>query len=380
MALVTRKKKQEPMIKTTEPEVKENIGKKKTSESVATKMQQSKVAEIREKVEELRIELKSISFAKASSKFDKEDLLTYEKRIERLCSTLDKVSVLDLDTRKMDENMLYLAQHLQDNIEKGNIETTKRMMDALYYGVMIGHEPIKSTEKRKEEKIIATRTDRYNKFRDIVNLSEQIDEAMRDMGKKGKEFDKLKNEFDEKFGILEKKIKANQKAVEELDRYGASDRDTISDEAYDLWVDMQEANAIKNNTKELRNLMVQSREFIINIENEIRQLEITLSSVVLENDEELTENLERYRKDYIQQQREMQEAIERSRESSRQFIASMEELFSARVMAPKIIQGMREWKKLEQQVENERAAAAANQRILEEQQLEEEQEQQQVVW
>lgn len=381
MALVKKKKKQD------EFEVKETLGQKlgvekKPSENVIASLQQKKTSAIREKVEELRSELLGVSFAKASPKFEKTDLEKYENRIKKLCDTLDKVSVLDLDTREIDEDMLYLAQHLQDNLEKGHIETTKRMMDTLYYGVMIGHEAIKSSDKNKQSKIIESRTDRYNKFRDIVKISEQIDEAMRDMTKKGKEFDKLKKEFDEKYTKLEKKIKENQSAVEELNRFGADDRDKLSDKAYDLWVDQQDVVAIRNNTKELRNLMVQSREFIINQENEIRQLEITLNSVVLEEDQELTENLERYREEYVKQQREMQEAIERSRESARRFLASIEELFSARVMAPKIIKGMRDWNALEKQISNERAAAAANQRHLEEQELEEqlEEESQMITW
>ena len=73
----------------------------------------------------------------------------YKMVLQNLADRLDRAPVSLLDTRKMDEQMIWLVEHLEEAFKNGSPDTAQRIQTALIYGVGKGHEQIPSSDEKK---------------------------------------------------------------------------------------------------------------------------------------------------------------------------------------------------------------------------------------
>ena len=331
--------------------VKEAFGKQDPIEMTQTE-EKKKAAQIREASENLRNKLAAVRFVDPTGKISKEDLTTYQHMISIVMYNLESAGASLLDTRRMDREMLGLADYLNSAIHSGKAATVKYIVQALMYGVGKGHKALLVDEVPKTKEILIEREKRLEKYKTIVGLSQQIDDLQQSIDNQQKKAEEKSEEFKEKQRKLEDELDENPHLEEQLEEYGG-DSPKLSPQAAILATKMKNVTSLFDHIQALKKQIALDYGQIVSLEQTISNEELGLSELSKALSQEIkdlyTLHEEEYRQHLVEQKKDLKEL----EDLSHRFSDAVAEIFDSSEMKEYIIDAQMGYERVLQELDEE---------------------------
>lgn len=101
------------------------------------------------------------------------DLSAFDRDLKLIKAVIGKQTASQLvlaESEDIDAELLYFAEHLQEELVCGNIDAANTYINAIKYGIAKGHEPIKESDLRHKDTILKTRLDVIKHYKLIADL------------------------------------------------------------------------------------------------------------------------------------------------------------------------------------------------------------------
>lgn len=331
--------------------VKEAFGKQDPEEMTQTE-EKKKAAQIREASENLRNKLAAVRFVDPTQKISQEDLTTYQHMINIVMYNLDSAGATLLDTRRMDKEMLGLADYLNSAIHSGKAATVKYIVQALMYGVGKGHKALLVDEVPKTNEILKEREKRLEKYKTIVSLSQQIDDLQQSIEKQEDQTKAKSAEFKDKQKELEDELDENPHLAEQLEEYGG-DSDKLSPQAAILATKMKNVTNLYEYIQSLKRQIALDHGQIVSLQQTISNEELGLAELSKALSQEIkdlyTLHEEEYRQHLVEQKKDLKEL----EDLSHRFSDAVAEIFDSSEMKEYIIGAQMGYEKVLQELDEE---------------------------
>ena len=337
--------------------------------------QKSRAAEIRGKTENLLTAMKKINLYDPTGRISKDETEKYKMVLQNLADRLDRAPVSLLDTRKMDEQMIWLVEHLEEAFKNGSPDTAQRIQTALIYGVGKGHEQIPSSDEKKIPDILRDRENRLGQYITIVEYSQKIDERRRSIEIQQKKYDQASGQFKESYARVKQEMKENPHLVEMIDQYGEKVKD-INIDAFHLAVKYRGVAKIYKDMEMLEGQMALNGATIYSCSQNIRSEENGLTELATAVTQEMQDQVIRHEAEFRNRLVELQQQITQLDELSERFEDTIKEVFASPVMGDYIVKSAIEFENMEKAIEKEKAGKARGRELQLQQELEEETENQ----
>lgn len=337
--------------------------------------QKSRAAEIRGKTENLLTAMKKINLYDPTGRISRDETEKYKMVLQNLADRLDRAPVSLLDTRKMDEQMIWLVEHLEEAFKNGSPDTAQRIQTALIYGVGKGHEQIPSSDGKKIPDILRDRENRLGQYITIVEYSQKIDERRRSIEIQQKKYDQASGQFKESYARVKQEMKENPHLVEMIDQYGEKVKD-INIDAFHLAVKYREVAKIYKDMEMLKGQMALNETTINSCSQIIRSEENALTELATAVTQEMQDQVIRHEAEFRNRLVELQQQITQLDELSERFEDTIKEVFASPVMGDYIVKSAIEFENMEKAIEKEKAGKARGRELQLQQKLEEEAENQ----
>lgn len=219
-----------------------------------------KVSQTRSRMVELESAMKSIKFEDIRRKVPEDKISTadfarYQRNFDimlRKLSMQSSTELVQMNTDTIDEKMLYFVEHFDKALREGNKNTADTFMKGLQYGIVRGHEEIKSTDAGKANEIMFNRSSRLDQYRTIADLCMHIDSLEKDKRLKQADYNAHLANFEELKEDLEKEIALNPHVVERIDKVGENHISPVDAEAYILASKMGQVTSLHKQLVEIK--------------------------------------------------------------------------------------------------------------------------------
>lgn len=366
--------------------------KKKEEEETQAKKD---VAEVREKAQKLLGELDAIDYSNPTHRFSDEDIDIYMDTIEALMDLLKKTPAAELDTREMDEEMVWIAQHFNKALEEGKTQVAEEMLTALIYGIVKGHESIPLADEGKIKEEMQERTHALQQYKVIATRTEEKSKLDEVIAGQRNEFKESQQEYDEKWDKIEAIENSPEYPTYEafIENYNKDYKGILIPEAFELMRLREQVADLDTLLDSMKVEIDQNKQ-----QESILEMQILNEKRMLQNknynimDQLTSERFQQHQEYYIKRQQQLQETLDNLQEELDRFAASIEALQSPEVMMRRFLRQQRKWeehlKKERQRLElkwegqrmmHEKALKEAEDRAREQKKMEEMKEEQKKV-
>ncbi|HIS46829.1 MAG TPA: hypothetical protein IAB46_04550 [Candidatus Scybalocola faecigallinarum] len=330
--------------------------------------EKAQAAGVRAKSENLLAVMKKVNLFDPTGRIPKEDVQRYKVILDNLSDRLDKASVSVLDTQRMDEQMVWLTEHLEIAVREGRGDTAERIIKALMYGVGRGHEPIPASDASKAPQIIREREDRLNKYITTVEFSEKIDERTHSIEMQQERYDKAKAQFKEAYAKVKQEMRENPHLVEMIDQYGEKVKD-INVDAFKLALKYRETQKLYKDLDMLKKQMAVNETTINSCLNIIRSVENALTELATPVTQEMQDRIIQQEAQFRNHLVELQKQITELNDLSDRFNYAIDEVFSSPVMGDYIIDAAMRFQEMEDELAAEEAGRQRGRELMRQQEL-----------
>lgn len=278
----------------------------------AVKEEQELVADIVAQGQKLKNRLQSITFR--TQKIPEKQMAEEQKKIATLIVRLDDTMLSNApDTRKIDQALFELCDHLQEAYRKGDPLTSHYIVEALTYGIVNGHKPLLEDERAREAEVMQKREKKLQIYLRLCQAAENIyqcGESIRLDTERLESDKKLLKEQIQEVKDFEKIDESHARAVEDIAKVGGNVKDlkglmlefaTLRKSAVRTFKEcelLKTSVALKKTTMNDYNAMISEMNISLNVPNE--QAKEELINFVKELGKELMERVNQQVTDIIE--------------------------------------------------------------------------------
>ena len=203
-------------------------GRKEQSQSMTGLEEKEQITSIRQETEKIKDALLTLQLTDPTGKISQEYLEEYKKIIRILAARLDMAVRLDMklashmDTRRIDQTLLFFVRKLDEAVKNGRRDTAERIKNSLLYGVIKGHEPIQECDYDKVKEIMEEREKRLDHYHTIVEYSMKLDEKEEHIACQTKKYDEMKEKYQKTREAVLLDSEQNPHLVKLIDELGES--------------------------------------------------------------------------------------------------------------------------------------------------------------
>ncbi len=241
-----------------------------------------------------------------------EELSGIERDLRLMKAAIGKQTASQLvlaESEDIDAELLYFAEHLQEQLVSGSGESARTYISAIKYGITKGHEPIKESDMRHKDSIIKTRLEVIKHYKLIADLHSKTMINQRSYERLEEKLSDLTSEYQES------KREAKERASQRPDLFEQM-RTMTDKKSVNMTPELREFQEVFGRVTALKSQIndVKSNMSILNsnIQGQIRSIRtaetnmLTLSSVTTEEERE---EIERIMGQHAQKMKEMQNEI-----------------------------------------------------------------------
>ena len=331
--------------------------------------EKAQAAGVRAKSENLLSVMKKVNLFDPTGRIPKEDVQRYKIVLDNLADRLDKASASVLDTQRMDEQMVWLTEHLEVAVKNGRSDTAERILKALMYGVGRGHEPIPPSDAAKAPQVIRERETRLGQYITTVEYSEKIDERTHSIEMQQERYDKASAQFKEAYAKVKQEMRENPHLVEMIDQYGEKVKD-INVDAFHLAVKYRETQKLYKDLEMLKKQMAFNETTINSWLSIIRSVENALTELATPVTQEMQDKVIQQEAEFRNRLVDLQKQITELNDLSDRFNFAIDEVFSSPVMGDYIIDAAMRFQEMEDEIAADEAGKQRGRELIREQELE----------
>lgn len=225
--------------------------------------------------------LEKIDYVKIRKKNSQEilpdsELSSMRAQVSALIQTLQKenaAKLVKMNVEKIDRELLYFADHLEDALVNGNINTAKVCLEGLHYGIVKAHQDIRDTDADRADKIIELRIKKIEAIRDIAQMNARVDESFATIKKLKEQKNKIAEEYNaSKQELNDDKIR-NKHIYDKIDRLAMDGIEPLDADVRDTARRLSSLHKMRVNYDALSDKVSHYAGYIDDIQNSIRVLE-----------------------------------------------------------------------------------------------------------
>lgn len=342
-----------------------------------------KVSQTRSRMVELESAMKSIKFEDIRRKVPEDKISTadfarYQRNFDimlRKLSMQSSTELVQMNTDTIDEKMLYFVEHFDKALREGNKNTADTFMKGLQYGIVRGHEEIKSTDAGKANEIMFNRSSRLDQYRTIADLCMHIDSLEKDKRLKQADYNAHLANFEEIKKDLEKEIALNPHVVERIDKVGENHISPVDAEAYILASKMGQVTSLHKQLVEIKQNIAILENNINSTNDSINMAKSSLMDSDNKIDDLTIEELDKYNREHLKRMKQLTEESERLDELFEKLTDGMDQIFSDPKMIDSIIKKKMDYDLMVEQHKQEIKQREEGMKNYQEQQKQQENEQ-----
>ena len=331
--------------------------------------EKNQAASVRAKSESLLAAMKKVNLFDPTGRIPQEEVQRYKIVVDNLADRLDRASASVLDTQRMDEQMVWLTEHLEIAVKEGRKDTADRIMKALMYGIGRGHEPIPPSDAAKAPQMIRERENRLGQYITTVEYSEKIDECTHSIEMQQERYDKASAQFKEAYKKVKQEMRENPHLVEMIDHYGEKVKD-INADAFKLAVKYRETQKLYKDLDMLKKQMAFKETTINSCLSIIRSVENALTELATPVTQEMQDKVIQLEAEFRNHLVELQKQITELNDLSDRFNYAIDEVFSSPVMGDYIIDAAMRFQEMEDELAADEEGRKRGRELMQQQELE----------